>query len=255
MTLSNHDTSFRERVRSGEVLIGSFLHLASPITAEIMGLAGLDWVVIDTEHGPGSERDTLGQIQALAHTGTSPLVRIESSERPRFSRVLDLGATGVVVPQIKGVEDARQSVEYCRYGGARGVARYNRAWYWGLRTGELEDIDEQVVCAIQIETRSALDEVEEIAALDGVDVLFVGPVDLGHSLGIKGGPDTPELLVEAGRVAEAARASGKAAGMMVGTPQQAKAYRDLGFTFLGCNSDAGLLVQEARKLAADLRKL
>ena len=238
---------------SGEVLIGSFLHLASPLTAEIMGLAGLDWVVIDTEHGPGSERDTLGQIQALAHTGTSPLVRIESMERPRFSRALDLGATGVVVPRIGGVEEARQSVENCRYGGARGVARYNRAWSWGMAAGELEDVDEQVVCAIQIETQSALSAVDEIAAIDGVDVLFVGPVDLAHSLGISGGPDNRELLTEVGRVAEAARAAGKAAGMLVGTPEQVRLYRDLGFTFLGCSSDSGLLMQEARKLAAELR--
>ena len=253
--LSKSDRPFREQVRSGQTLVGSFLHLASPITAEILGLAGLDWVVIDMEHGPGNERDTLTQIQALAHTGTSPLVRIESTERPRYGRALDLGAAGVLVPRVNGVEDALQAAENCRYGGARGVARYNRAWSWGMATGELEDVDAQVVCAIQIETEGALDAVEEIAAIDGGDVLFVGPADLAHSLGIKGGPDHPELLSAAGRVAAAARGSGAAAGMMVGTPEQAKLYRDLGFTFLGCGSDAGFVVQGAQKTVTELRAL
>ena len=253
--MSTPERSFRERVRSGETVVGAFAHLASPITAEILGLAGLDWVVIDMEHGPGNEHHTLSQIQALAHTGTSALVRIESTERPRYSRALDLGATGVLVPRIESVQDARTAAENCRYSGNRGVARYNRAWSWGLDTRGLDDADAEVVCALQIETEGALNVVEEIAAIDGVDVLFVGPADLGHSLGINGGPDHPELLTAAGRVAEAARASGIAAGMMVGTAEQAGKYQELGFTFLGCGSDSGFVLQGAQKVATELRAL
>ena len=253
--MNTSERSFRECVRSGETLVGSFAHLASPITAEILGLAGLDWVVIDMEHGPGSERDTLGQLQALAHTGTSALVRLESTERPRYSRALDLGASGVLVPRINSVEDAEEAAENCRYSGNRGVARYNRSWSWGLDTRGLENADAAVVCAVQVETEGALNAVEEIAALDGVDVLFVGPADLGHSLGIKGPPDHPELLVAAERVAKAARASGIAAGMMVGTAEQASKYQELGFTFLGCGSDSGFVLQGAQKVAAELRAL
>ena len=124
-----------------------------------------------------------------------------------------------------------------------------------MATGELEEVDERVVCAVQIETEGALRAVDEIGEIDGVDVLFVGPADLGHALGIRGGPDHPELLAQAHRVAEAARNSGKAAGMLVGTPEQVALYRDLGFTFLACSSDSGLLMQEAKILTAALRML
>jgi 2-keto-3-deoxy-L-rhamnonate aldolase RhmA len=247
--------SFRERIRSGEVLVGSFVNLGSALTAEIMGIAGFDWVVLDLEHGAGDEFVALAQLQALAHTDAAPLVRVEAIDRPRFGRVLDHGAVGVVVPRIEGVEDAVLAVEFCRYGGRRGVARYNRSWHWGLGTRELQHVDDEVVCAVQIETAAALATVDEIAAVEGVDVLFVGLTDLAHSLGISAGPSDPALLERVDTVVIAAREHGKAAGLLVGTLEQAELYARLGFTFLGCASDGGLLVQAARQTADGLHQL
>jgi 2-keto-3-deoxy-L-rhamnonate aldolase RhmA len=246
---------FAERVRAREIVVGTFLNLASPLSAEIVGLAGVDWVVIDLEHGPGTERDALAQMQALAHTGAAPLVRVEGIDRARFLHALDMGAAGVVVPRLGSVEDAERCVDFSRYSGSRGVARYNRSWQWGAAAFEQDDVDAAVVCAVQIETRNALDAVEGIAAVEGVDVLFVGPVDLAHSLGISGGADNPELLRQAARVADAAAAAGKAAGMLVGSLEIAALYRDLGFTFLGCSSDSGLLTEGARRVAGGLKAL
>jgi len=248
-------SDLRARIAAGEILVGSFVNLGSPLTAEIMGVAGFDWVVLDLEHGAGDELVALAQLQALSHTGAAALVRVEGVERARFGRVLDHGAAGVLVPRIEGVEDAELAVAFCRYGGRRGVARYNRSWHWGLGTRSLDDADAEVVCAVQIETASALEAVEGIAAVEGVDVLFVGPADLAHSLGISGGPAGPELLDRVDAVAAAARAHGKAAGMLVGTLEQAAAYSRRGFTFLGCASDSGLLVQAARTTAEGLREL
>jgi 4-hydroxy-2-oxoheptanedioate aldolase len=247
--------TFAERVRAREVVVGTFLNLASPLTAEIVGLAGVDWVVIDLEHGPGTEREALAQMQALAHTGTAALVRVEAIERPRFLRALDIGAAGVVVPRLESVDDAMRSVDYCRYAGSRGVARYNRSWQWGASKRTAAEADAAVVCAAQIETAAALGVVDEIATVEGVDVLFVGPADLAHSLGIDGGADHPELLEHVAAVAAAAAGAGKAAGVLVGSLAVAETYRDLGFTFLGCSSDSGLLTEAARQVARGLKTL
>jgi 2-keto-3-deoxy-L-rhamnonate aldolase RhmA len=243
------------RLAAGETVVGSFVNLGSSLTAEIMGLAGFDWLVVDLEHGAGDEAVLLTQLQALSHTGTSALVRVEGIDSARILHALDLGADGVLVPRLRSAQEARTCVDYCRYAGSRGVARYNRSWSWGLRTGPLAEADARVVCAVQIETAEALAAVDDIAAVEGVDVLFVGPSDLAHALRLQCPPDDPQLLRHAAAVAEAARAHGVAAGMLVGTPQQAQAYRDVGFRFIGLASDGGLLATAARSAAAQLREL
>jgi 2-dehydro-3-deoxyglucarate aldolase/4-hydroxy-2-oxoheptanedioate aldolase len=236
-------------------MVGSFVNLGSSLTAEIMAVAGFEWLIIDLEHGVGDENVLVTQLQAMAHTNVATLVRVESLEGARVLHALDLGADGVVMPRIRSAEEARASVEFCRYSGSRGVARYNRSWHWGLASRALADADAEVVCVVQIETAEALGAVREIAAVDGVDVLFVGPADLAHALGLNCPPDDPQLLARAAEVADAAREHGKCAGMLVGTPQQALAYRDIGFTFLGCGSDSSLLATSAAGIAADLRGL
>jgi 2-keto-3-deoxy-L-rhamnonate aldolase RhmA len=246
---------FRERLRSGEILAGSFVGLGSPLVTEIMGIAGFDWLVLDLEHGAGDEHVLDGQLQALARTGNAALVRVEGVEPARIQHALDHGADGVMVPRVRSVDDARLAVDCCRYSGRRGVARYNRSWHWGLSPRTLADADAEVVCVIQIETAEALDAVDEIAAVDGADVLFVGPSDLSHALGLHCPPDDPRLLEHAASVADAARRHGKAAGVLVATLTQARAYGDLGFTFIGVGSDGGLLSLQATAVARGLREL
>jgi len=236
-----------------ETVIGSFVNLGFSLTTEIMGLAGFDWLVIDLEHGAGSEQQLAGQLQALGRTGVTPLVRIESIEAARVLHALDAGADGVLVPRLRSADDARRVVDYCRYGADRGVARYNRSWQWGLRSGTLAGADDAVICAVQIETAEALAAVSEIAAVDGVDIVFVGPSDLAHALELDCPPDAPELMARVAAVAEAAREHGKAAGVLVGTVEQATRYHEAGFTFLGCGSDSGLLALRARSVADELR--
>jgi 4-hydroxy-2-oxoheptanedioate aldolase len=248
-------SEFRARLRSGETVVGSFVNLGSPVTAEIMGVAGFEWLVIDLEHGAGDEHVLLTQLQAVTGTGAATLVRVEGLDSARVLHALDLGADGIVMPRIRSPEEARKCVQFCRYSGSRGVARYNRSWHWGLGARDPDQVDAEVVCVIQIETVRALESVREIAAIDGVDVLFVGPADLGHALGLHCPPDDPRLLDRVATVADAAREFGKAAGMLVGTPEQVLAYRDLGFTFLGCSSDSGLLALGARQLAGRLLAL
>jgi 4-hydroxy-2-oxoheptanedioate aldolase len=246
---------FAERLRGDEVLTGSFVGLASPLVTEIMGIAGFDWLVLDLEHGAGDEQALTSQLQALARTGNAAIVRVEDIVPARIQHALDLGADGVMVPRIRDPAGAQMAVDCCQYSGRRGVARYNRSWHWGLSPRTLADADAEVVCVIQIETVQALDAVDEIAAIDGVHVLFVGPADLSHALGLHCPPDDPRLLERAAAVAQAAQRHGKRAGMLVGTLAQAQAYRDIGFTFIGVGSDGGLLVQQATVVSQALRDL
>jgi 2-keto-3-deoxy-L-rhamnonate aldolase RhmA len=220
-----------------------------------MGLAGFDWLVIDLEHGAGNEHLLVSQLQALAHTDVTALVRVEGMSAARVLHALDAGADGVLVPRLRSPDDARRCVDYCRYAGERGVARYNRSWQWGLRVGSLEDVDSRIICAVQIETREALEAVEDIAAVDGIDVLFVGPADLARALDLDCPPDDPRLFEHVRPVAAAARQHGKVAGILVGTVEQASRYREVGFTFLGCGSDSGLLALTARTVVTQMRAM
>jgi 4-hydroxy-2-oxoheptanedioate aldolase len=248
-------SGFRKRLQSGETVVGAFVNLGSPLCTEIMGIAGFDWLVLDLEHGAGDEALLTTQLQALKGTGIATIVRIEAVDLPRFMHVLDLGADGVLVPRLRNADDARRCVGYSRYEGSRGVARYNRSWHWGQAKRTLAEADAEVVCVAQIETAEALADVDAIAAVEGVDVVFVGPADLAHSLGMTCPPDHPDLLVHAARVAEAARVHGKAAGVLTGNSTQLRAYQELGFTFLGCSSDGSVLMEGATALATDLREL
>jgi 2-keto-3-deoxy-L-rhamnonate aldolase RhmA len=245
---------FRARLQAHEIVRGSFVNLGSSLTAEIMGIAGFDWLVLDLEHGAGDESLLLTQLQALTHTNAATIVRVEGIDPARILHALDLGADGVMVPRVRTVADAQACIDACRYSTGRGVARYNRSWHWGLRSRSLAEADSEVVCVVQIETIDALEVVDQIAAIDGVDVLFVGPADLSHALGMSCPPDDPALLERVARVSEAARRHGKAAGMLVGTLEQVRPYHGLGSTFLGCSSDGGLLAAAAQRLAGELRE-
>jgi 4-hydroxy-2-oxoheptanedioate aldolase len=248
-------SGFRKRLVAREPVVGAFVNLASPLATEIMGIAGFDWLVLDLEHGAGDEALLTSQLHALKGTGIATIVRIEGVDLPRFMHALDIGADGVLVPRLRSVEDAERCAEYCRYSGSRGVARYNRSWHWAQARRSLAEADAEVVCIVQIETAEALADVEAIAAVDGVDALFVGPADLAHSLGMTCPPDDPALLEHVARVSEAARANGKAAGTLVGNLTQLRAYRELGFSFLGCSSDGSILIEGATALVSGLREL
>jgi 2-keto-3-deoxy-L-rhamnonate aldolase RhmA len=243
-------TALSERIRSGETLLGTFLDLGSPLAAEIAAGAGFDWLVVDLEHGAGDREATLGQL----HAATVPvLVRVPSPDSELIGWVLDFGAAGVVVPRVRGTEDAARAVAASQFAAGRGLHLGVRAAGFGRDAGFLAAADTLRTVMIQVETRGALDAVEEIAALPGVDVLFVGPYDLGHALGVTPGPESPEVLLAAERTAAAARAAGKAAAVFLGEPGLAARYRDLGFTLIASGSAVGLLADALDARLAALR--
>jgi 4-hydroxy-2-oxoheptanedioate aldolase len=247
----------QDRVRAGEVLFGVFVNLGSPLTAEILGLAGYDWALIDLEHGAGDEGNVLSQIQAMEHTPVVPLVRIESGSRPRFHRVLDFGAAGIMVPRVDSVEQAREAIAGLHYPprGTRGVAQMNRACAFGATFREyMIAAEDQLLGIVQIESAAAVRQAGAIAAVDGVDVLFVGPTDLSHSMGMLGELEHPAFLEAMSAVAAAAKKAGKACGTLLRNPEETQRFVSLGYTFLACGSDASLLRVAAHAQMTALRQ-
>jgi 4-hydroxy-2-oxoheptanedioate aldolase len=244
----------RTRIRAGETLIGVFSDLASPLAAELCGEAGFDWIVLDLEHGAATEADLLALLYAVGTTPMAPIVRPQSSERLRVGRALDLGAAGIVLPQLQSIDEVRTAVGYLRYppAGQRGVALRTR----GARLGTIGHADiakvvnEQIVGIVQIESTGGLGAVDQIAALDEVDVLFVGPADLTHSLRIPGRFDEPAYLDALRSVVAACRAHGKAAGILIYDGAGLPPLLDLGFTFIGLGSEGAFVSAGARAMLA-----
>jgi 4-hydroxy-2-oxoheptanedioate aldolase len=250
------DRSFRDRVLAGDTLIGMFLDLGSAASAEIAGAVGYDWLLVDLEHGAGTEADLPGQFRAIELGGSAALVRPQSGERIRIGRALDMGARGVMVPRLESAAQAREAVTFLRYppDGIRGVATRVRGAGLGIvGHPEIHRLNERVVGIIQIEFVGALREADEIAAIDGVDVLFVGPADLTHSLRIPGQFQHAEYLGALDRVAAACRAHGKAAGILIYDPALVPPLADRGYSFIGIGADAGFVADGAKRVLAAVR--
>lgn len=248
--------TLRQRVLSGESLVGTFLNLGSPAAAEVCARAGLDWVLIDLEHGAADDADLLAMLHAVAGSGAAALVRVEQGTRLRVGRALDLGADGVMVPRIESVDEARELVGWLRYppAGVRGVALFTRGLAYGAGGHDaVEPRNDGILGIAQVEGRAALDAVDELAALDGIDVLFVGPADLTHALGIPGLIDHPDYLTAIDSVGRAARAHGKAAGVLLWRPEDVDRYLEAGYTFFSLSSEGALQQQQVRSGADALR--
>ena len=242
--------TIRQRLRAGETAFGSWLVMGSSVSAEIEGSLGFDWLLIDMEHGTIDEGAALQMMQAMAHSGTIPLVRVESHARQRINRMLDMGAQGIMIPQIRTVDEAREAMNAMRYPpeGTRGVARMVRATRFGMDFQEYyESTREGLVGIIQIENEQVLDHLDEIAALPGVDVLFIGPSDMTMGMGIFRQFEHPRFQKAVQRTVEAANNAGKAAGVLVGSRDELPIYRDLGYRFVAMGSDAAFVASAATR--------
>ena len=247
-------TDLRTRIRAGETLIGVFSDLASPLAAELCGQAGFDWIILDLEHGAATEADLLALLYAAGTTPMTALVRPQSAERLRVGRALDLGAAGIMLPQLQSIDQVREAVAYLRYPpiGQRGVALRTR----GAGMGALGHADvagvvnERIVGIVQIESPGAVKDADAIAALDEVDVLFVGPADLSHGLGAPGQFEAPTYQAALRSVAEACERHGKAAGILIYDAAALPRHLELGFRFIGLGSEGAFVSAGARAMLA-----
>jgi 4-hydroxy-2-oxoheptanedioate aldolase len=232
---------------SGRPAIGSWLMSASAAVAEAMGHCGFDFLVIDMEHSPLHIANTTELLRALAGTAATPLVRLAGSDQVTVKQVLDAGARSVMFPFIQTHDEARAAVSYTRYPpqGVRGVAAMHRASRYGHAPDYLRTANADIAVVIQLETPEAIARLEEIAAVPGVDSLFVGPGDLAAALGHIGDIGHEEVQALIARAAARARAVGKPIGIVGGNPPMVRRFLDYGYTWSAVSSDLAMMTGRA----------
>jgi 4-hydroxy-2-oxoheptanedioate aldolase len=246
---------FKQALKDGQQQIGLWNSIPGPLVAEALAGCGFDWVVIDTEHAPTDVPDVLGMLQAMAPYPVSAVVRPAANDPVLIKRLLDFGAQTLILPYIQSAEEAQAAVAAVRYAprGMRGVAGLTRASRFGAVADYTRRADAEICLILQVETALALTRIEEIAAVDGVDGLFIGPADLAASMGHPGGLDHPEVTAAIEDAIRRITAAGKPAGILTSDAAFARACMGWGTRFTAVGMDIGLMLHAARGLAASYR--
>ena len=247
---------FKKALRERRQQIGLWNSIPGPLVAELLATCGFDWVVIDTEHAVTDIPDTMAMMQAMAPYRTHAVVRPAANDPVLIKRVLDLGAQTLIIPYVQTAEEARAAVAAIRYAprGIRGVAGMTRATLFGQIAGYHQRAEEEICLILQVETIEALGRIPEIAAVDGVDGLFIGPADLAASMGHVGNSGPPDVVAAIEQGIRAIVAAGKPAGILTLDTAFARQCMDWGTTFTAVGMDIALLANGARGLAASFRE-
>ena len=243
------------KLAGGSPPIGSWIMSASPIVAEAMGCAGFAWGVVDMEHTPLDLMEVVHMLQAVSGTPLLPIVRVPWNDTVGIKRVLDAGAATIMVPFVQSAAEARDAVAATRYPpqGRRGMAAMSRASKFGTVANHFGVANGDISVIVQLETRESIAVSAEIAAVEGVAALFVGPGDLSGAVGVPGQVMHPDVIALTERAVASAKAAGVPVGTVGGTPEAVKRYIDMGFDFVGIGSDLGLLVRAAQGAIAAVR--
>lgn len=243
--------AFKAALKAGRRQIGLWSSLCSPIAAEIVGDSGFDWILFDTEHSPNEVPDILAQLQAASGGPATPVVRPAWNDPVLIKRLLDVGAPALLIPFVQNAQEAAQAVAACRYppSGMRGITASGRASRYGRIPDYLTKANDEVCVLVQIETQAALHQLEAIAAVDGVDGVFIGPSDLSASFGHIGNPSHPDVQAAIHDAARRLAQAGKPAGILALRETDARRYMEWGYSFVAVGSDLGLLVRGADELA------
>lgn len=247
---------FKARLKAGELQLGLWQALASPVAAEVCAGAGFDWLLLDGEHGPNDVPGLLAQLQAVAAFDSHPVGRLPVGETHIVKQYLDIGFTTILVPMVDTAEQAAGLARACRYppDGVRGVGSgIVRASAYNRTPAYLAEADAQVCLLVQVETREGVRNLKAIAETPGVDGVFIGPADLSASLGHRGQPGHPEVQAVIEDSVAIIRQAGKAAGILMADRALARRYVEMGFTFVAVGSDVGLLVKATDALLRDFR--
>ena len=244
--------TFKHAIKAGRLQVGLWSQLTSNIAVEVVAGSGFDWLVLDTEHAPNELPMIQDQLQAARGGTAHPVVRVPWNDMVAIKRYLDIGAQTLLIPYIETAEQARDAVTFTRYPpkGLRGYSAAPRASLFG-RVADYAKICEDELCVLlQVETRLGLDNIERIAAVEGVDGLFIGPGDLSAALGHVGNPKHPEAQAAIEDAIRRIRACGKPAGILTADETLAHHYIDLGCVFTAVGSDLGILARMSEQLAA-----
>ncbi len=243
--------AFKHAIARGEVQIGLWCSLCSNITTEIVSHSGFDWLLLDTEHSPNDVPDILAHLQAAQAGTASCVVRPAWNDIVLIKRYLDIGAQSLLIPFVQTPEEARRAVEATRYppNGIRGITGSGRASRYGRVNGYLKNASSEIALLVQVETREALARIDEIAAVEGVDGVFIGPNDLSASFGHIGNWGHQEVQDAMHDAVKRIRKAGKAAGILTPNEEEAKKFIEWGYNFAAVGSDLGLLAKNADALA------
>lgn len=243
---------FKAALRDGRPQIGLWLNTGEPLLAELAGTAGFDWLVIDAEHGPNDLRSIIGQLQALSASPAEAVVRPPMGEPWMIKRLLDAGARTLLVPMVDSAEQARALVQAVRYPphGIRGVgAAVARASAFNTITDYADTAADEICLLVQVETKAAVADLENIAAVEGVDGIFIGPADLSADMGYIGRIEAPEVQEVIERAIGTITASGKAAGILTFNEALNLRYIDLGARFVAVGADIAEFAGVLQRLA------
>jgi 4-hydroxy-2-oxoheptanedioate aldolase len=242
-----------ERWRAGEKSIGAWSNLPDIHLAETLGRTGIDWICFDLQHGLMDYRDLLTLLPAICGLPVTPLVRVAANQPDQIGRALDAGAHGVIVPIVNTADDARRAVEACRYppGGCRSCGPMRDVLIEGLEY--LATANEQIACIVMIETEEGLDNVDAIAAVEGVDAIFVGPMDLSYGLGLPGDFSNPRFTAAIEAILTATSKHDRAPGIFGYTPEMAAQSLADGFVFASMGTDISFFRQGMEQALAAVR--
>jgi len=248
---------FKATLGRGQHQIGLWSSLCSNIVAEIIADSGFDWILLDSEHSPNEVPDLLSQLQALSTGTATAVVRPAWNDAVLIKRILDIGATCVLVPYVQSVGEAERAVAATRYPphGVRGVTGSGRASRYGRVKDYLKNADTEICVLIQIETSEALDRLEEIAGVAGVDGVFIGPADLAASMGHVGNPQHEAVQGAIKDAGVRLAAVGKPAGILSFAAEEARKYIEWGYSFIAVGSDLSLLTKGADRLAGEFKDI
>jgi 4-hydroxy-2-oxoheptanedioate aldolase len=255
MTLEMPANRLKRALRDGDIQIGLWLSLSSPIAAEIVAGAGFDWLLLDTEHSPTGFADGHRQLQVMAASATTAVVRPAWNDPVAFKRLLDIGVQSLLVPFVQTADEARRAVAATRYPpqGIRGVATTTRANRYGRVPHYLSRAQEEICVIVQIETRAAIANIDAIAEVDGVDALFIGPNDLAADMGHLSEPTHADVAAAIDGAIDRICATGKVAGILAPVEANARRWIERGCRLVGVGSDVGVLARQADALAAKFK--
>jgi 4-hydroxy-2-oxoheptanedioate aldolase len=247
--------AFKRALLAGQPQIGLWSTLASPFVSELVAGSGFDWLLLDTEHTPSDVPLMLQQLQAVdaeRARPTSAVVRPAWNDAVLIKRYLDIGAQSLLLPFVQDAEEAAAAVAATRYPphGIRGMGGTMRASRFGRDADYVRDADKEMCVLVQVETQEALDNIEAIAAVDGIDGIFIGPADLSASLGYPGELHHPEVRAAIDGAIRRIRACGKAPGILMIDEQRARECLELGALFVAVATDQVLLRKSADDVAA-----
>lgn len=238
----------KEKLAQGKQPLGTFVGTASPAVVECLGCAGLDFVILDNEHSPVEAETTAAMVRAAELRNVTPLARVREISRPAILKLLDVGVQGLIIPDVRGTEDVRRVVDYAKYApvGRRGFCPSRKdGWGTDPQCGVLDTMahfNQETLVISQCETAEALSDIETIAAMDGVDGIFIGPFDLSISMGMPGDFENPQFRAALARILSACRAAGKPCLIFAGDGAGAAVRFAQGYDAVAMGLDATLLI-------------